>query len=149
MKNEVINNEFEVSLRMILLLSVSKRSMSLDRATVCDFASIYSKSFGLGDMNLNGESLYTFSEFAAKRSLVNKALHSLVISGFAIAESTPKGFVFSLSASGVNASCKMIDDYSKEYRRFARLSVNVLGGKPEYQILDMFNLLAAESIGRI
>ena len=52
----VFNSTFEVSLRLLLLLSESgDKGLSIDRIATYEFITIYSRYFGLSDKVLHGE----------------------------------------------------------------------------------------------
>ncbi len=55
MNDKVFNTEFETSMRLLLLLTLSKkRKLTFDNLVTADFISNYSKEFGLSHNNLHG-----------------------------------------------------------------------------------------------
>ena len=65
MNDKVFNTEFEISMRLLLVLSLSKNNkFTIDKLVTADFISNYSKEFGLSHSNLHGENEFSFSEFS-------------------------------------------------------------------------------------
>ncbi len=142
--NKLFNTELEVSLRLILLLKVSaRRGLTVDRAAIVDYATIYAKSCGLADVNLNGNASYCFSEFATKRILVSRALKSMVTSGLVCAKPTNMGFIHTLSDTGKDAASKMKDMYSTAYLKFAKIALDHFKDIPDDNLMDEFNVIAS------
>ena len=80
MNDKVFNTEFEISMRLLLLLTLSKkRKLTFDNLVTADFISNYSKEFGLSHNNLHGENEFSFSEFSARRALSQLAINTLVL----------------------------------------------------------------------
>ena len=70
----VFNSTFEVSLRILLLLSESgDAGLSIDRIAAYDFITIYSRYFDLSDRVLHGENEFGYSEIASRRNKAQTA----------------------------------------------------------------------------
>ena len=79
---KLFNSTFEVSLRLMLLLSVANDApMSVDRIAAYDVITIYSRDFGLSNEVLHGDNEFGLSEFASRRSKTQVALRELVLNG--------------------------------------------------------------------
>ena len=66
---ELFNSTFEVSLRLMLLLSTTGDiPMTVDRIAAYDVMTIYSRDFGLSDEVLHGDNEFGLSEFASRRN---------------------------------------------------------------------------------
>ena len=66
MNNKVFNTVFEISMRLLLILSLSKKKkLTLDNLVTVDFISNYSKEFGLSGSNLHGDNEFSFSVITA------------------------------------------------------------------------------------
>ena len=101
---KIFNSTFEVSLRLLLLLSTTDgKDMTLDRIAAFDFISIYSRDFGLSDVSLHGDNEFGLSEYASRRSISQKALQELVLDGAVKATSKSNGYCYSITPAGKNA----------------------------------------------
>ena len=144
--NKLFNTEFEVSLRLLLLLKTAGAGgLTVDRAAVSDYVAIYSKSCGIWDENLNGDSSYCFSEFATKRLLVSKALKTMVLNGVADVAPSKNGFLYYLSETGKKAVAKMNNLYSFMYIMHAKKALDYFKNTPDNALMDAFNVIAARS----
>ena len=145
--NKIFNTEFEVSLRLILLLRMAgKVGLSVDRAAITDYASIYSKNCGLSSENLNGDSSYSFSEYATKRLLVSDALTAMVRNGIVTVKTTGKGFLYYLSDLGKNAASKITCSYATSYMKYAKQSLSYFKEIDDDRLMDSFNAIASRSL---
>ena len=145
--NRLFNSEFEVSLRLVLLLKTAGAGgLTVGRAAVSDYAAIYAKSCGIWDANLNGDSSYCFSEFATKRLLVSKALKTLVLNGLADVVPAKNGFLYCLSETGKTAAAKMNNLYSLLYIMSAKKALAFFKSTPDNALMDAFNVIASRSM---
>ena len=72
---KLFNSTFEVSLRLMLLLSVTGDvPMTVDRIAAYDVITIYSRDFGLSEEVLHGDNEFGLSEFASRRNKTQIAL---------------------------------------------------------------------------
>lgn len=76
--NSIFNSPAEVSMRILIILSISNKSKDIDTLTAIDFISTYSKDFKINDYNLHGDNNYNFSGFASRRVLIQKSLSLLL-----------------------------------------------------------------------
>ncbi len=75
---------------------------TLDRLYAIDFMSLYSRSFGITDKDINGDNEYKFSEFASHRELVRAALKELVLDGMAQAVGYVNGMAYIITSDGIH-----------------------------------------------
>ena len=66
---KIFNSDFEMELRILLLLSQTKRALSKEEIVNYDFITIYSADFGIGEENLHGDNRYKYGEFASRQEL--------------------------------------------------------------------------------
>lgn len=95
----LFNSEYEIRLRMLLLMSVSDKSLSADKITALDFISVYGTDFEIGGENIHGSSPYRFAEITNRRAMVSKAIKTNVKDGM-LNISTDNGYSYSLSDRG-------------------------------------------------
>ena len=109
---KIFNSTFEVSLRILSLLStVATTDMNVDRITAYDFITIYSKYFELSDINLHGDNNFGFSEFSARREVVQEATKRLVLDGLIRAIRHKNGFCYVLTDIGRQFCVVQNNDY--------------------------------------
>lgn len=118
---KLYNSSFEISLRVLILLDVYQKPLSLDSIKEIDILSTYCKYYNIGNTNLHGDSSYTLSEIAARRELINDALKSLVLQGYIDLKVSPDGFLYSINSVGSEIHRKMTSDYATEYEKSVKL----------------------------
>lgn len=98
MNDKVFNTEFEISMRLLLVLSLSNNNkFTIDKLVTADFISNYSKEFGLSNSNLHGDNEFSFSEFSARRSLSQQAIKQLVLENLVRVSYSNDGFIYSIT----------------------------------------------------
>ena len=116
---KIFNSDFEMELRILLLLSQTKRALSREEIVNYDFITIYSADFGIGEENLHGDNKYKYGEFASRQELCWIAIKQLVLDGL-VTVITKDGFTYKISAAGLDYTKTMESAYSIEYREIAR-----------------------------
>lgn len=116
---KIFNSDFEMKLRVLLLLSQTKRALSREEIVNFDFITIYSADFGVGEENLHGDNKFKYGEFASRQELCWIALKQLVVDGL-VTVVTKDGFSYKISAAGLQYANDMESAYSIEYREIAR-----------------------------
>lgn len=146
MNNKVFNTEFEISMRLLLLLSQPKnKKFSFDNLVTADFISNYSKEFGLSHNNLHGENEFSFSEFSARRALSQNAIKQLVLENMVNVSYSKEGFMYSITERGKCLSNSLASDYANEYRIYAQKAIDYMDSKSEKELLNLVNREASKS----
>lgn len=96
---KLFNSEYEIRLRMLLLMNVSDKFLSADKITALDFISVYGTDFKIGGENIHGSSPYRFAEITNRRAMVSEAIKTNVMDGM-LDISTDNGYSYSLSDRG-------------------------------------------------
>jgi len=100
MTKNPFNSTFENSLRLLVLLDIYDMPQTVDMLYAVDFMTVYGKSFGITETNLNGDNEYRFSEFASRREPVRAALKEMVLNGTAQALSYKNGLAYIITPEG-------------------------------------------------
>lgn len=141
---KLFNSTFEISLRILLMLSVSDESgMTIDRVVAYDFITIYSHNFGLSDSNLHGDNEFSFSEFASRRNLMTNAMKSLVLDNMVSVLRKKDGFRYAINEFGRKFCQQMTTEYAAAYLKLAKKTLITFNMKSEVEIL---NLISSESM---
>lgn len=144
---ELFNTPFETALRELLLLETDSRNdFSINMIAAVDFAALYGKSFGFSNMNLHGDNLFKFSEFATRKELTQKGILLLVRRGFADVRPTEKGFIYSISGNGRKFASCLDTKYAQDNRKQIHLALQFFADDPEQIILNKINRLAVASL---
>ena len=147
MNNKVFNTTFEISMRLLLVLSLTKkRGLTLDNLATADFITNYSKEFGLSDNNLHGDNEFSFSEFSTRRSLAQDAIKQLVLEGMIEVSYSTDGFRYSISERGQAFSNTLTSDYTTEYRLYAKKAIIYMDSKNEKELLNLISREASKSL---
>lgn len=124
----IFNTTFEVSMRILLLLSNTKKNLNEDEIAYLDFITIYSNTYGFGNENLNGNCVFPLNEFTIQRKLIKEAIKDLVINSYVqVINDKNKGFTYSITDTGYALTSQMQSDYSKEYQAIQRLIIEEIG----------------------
>lgn len=146
---KLFNSTFEVSLRLMLLLSVANDApMSVDRIAAYDVITIYSRDFGLSNEVLHGDNEFGLSEFASRRSKTRVALRELVLNGSVKAIASDKGFLYQITPAGKRVAEEMVTQYATNYKRLARITVEKYHQKTDMDVMAIINTTSEESLRR-
>ena len=145
---KIFNSDFEMQLRVLLLLSQTKRALSKEEIVNFDFITIYSADFGVGEENLHGDNKFKYGEFASRQELCWVALKQLVVDGL-VTVVTKDGFSYKISATGLQYANDMESAYSIEYRDIARKVFTQYSNYSEKEIRSEIDKKAIESARRM
>lgn len=121
---KLFNTEFEVSMRLLILLD-SISNLNEDELAYLDFFSIYSKSFNFENDNLNGDCSFPINEITIQRKLIKNAIKDLVLKSFIkVNYDKIKGYVYSVTDDGYSYVRKIDDPYSRQYQQNVRIIKN-------------------------
>lgn len=133
---------------MLLLSVVVDGKMTLDRIAAYDFIAIYSHYFGLADANLHGDNDYGFSEFSARRAVLQEALKTLVLDGLAKATRRSEGFCYEITDAGRKFCLSQKTDYANTYRQSVKNAHKKFGTKSEVDLMTVISRKSSEALRR-
>lgn len=145
MKTKIFNTEFEVSMRLLLLLYSTNKGLDEEKILYLDFFTIYAKNYKLGDDNINGDSKYMLNEFTAQRRLIKEAIKVLVLEGLIDVNNTKEGFIYKINNKGKSFCESMTSDYSKKYKKQATITREWFLNKTIKEIKDYSKRMEGES----
>ena len=139
--DNVFNTSFEMSLRVLLLLSAGGSKTS-DMLALADTIAIYGAEFGISDENLHGGTNYILDDFDTRRELAKEAVGQLMRRGLLCVVREHDGFRFTITAQG-KIFCDSLDsDYAVEYRFLANAANIYIGDKKEREIFVIMSEIA-------
>jgi len=141
---KIFNTDFEISLRILILLNNINNPSSIDYITTIDLFTTYGKNYNFLDYNLHGDSSFKFSEIASRRTIVNEALKELVIQGLIKANKNKEGFTYEITLTGRSVCLDMTSDYSKNYNEYSKAIIEKTSNMDELQLI---NYVTKQSIG--
>ncbi len=141
--NKLFNTPFEMSLRIIMLLSCIKKSITVDRITAYDFIAGYGDMFDVSDTALNGENKFAFSELSVRRNLVKDALKSLVIDRLVTVKEDKSGILYGISNLGKGFNAKLTSVYASQYKEVMMKTVKKFAAKSD---IDLFKMISEQSV---
>jgi len=113
---QVFNTNFEVSMRLLLLLNNSNVPLDEEKMLYLDYFTIYGKNYGLANENLNGDGLFMINSFSSQIKLIKDSIKELVLQDLINVENSNQGFLYSINNDGKEICRKMNSDYSNEYK---------------------------------
>lgn len=120
MNKVIFNSTFEVSMRLLLLLNIFSDGLDFDRVLYYDFFTVYSRKYGFGADNLNGDGSYMINELTAQRELITGSIKELVLMGLIDVKNTETGFLFKINTIGSKHCLEMCTEYANQYQINAR-----------------------------
>jgi hypothetical protein len=147
--SRVFNTSFELSLRVLILLSVIDRPSSADGLAAMDFITTYGKSFQISDTNLNGDNDLKFSEYTSRRTLIKAALVDLFRKGMIMPSDTSEGFKYEITERGREHVLLLDGEYACQYKIFAKHSCAYALNKTEQMLITDINQRAAKALRRV
>lgn len=119
---KIFNTEFEISMRILLLLNAFEEGLDLDRILYLDFFTTYSKNYELGGENINGDNDFRLNDLMLQPTLFEKSIKELVLDGFVNVLADKRGFIYKINSKGKTICLEMKSDYSEEYKINASLT---------------------------
>lgn len=130
----IFNTDFELSLRVLLLLEIYDSYLSQDIIRDLDLLATYGKEFGVSDTNLHGDNSYSFSEMASRHNIIKNAIKQLVTDDLILVRTISTGFSYKISLKGKEYVTSMTSDYVIEYQNEVK-KINIFThGKSEKEI---------------
>lgn len=124
---KIFNTEFEVAMRLLILLDCIKVPIDEEKILYLDFITVNAKNYNLSNENLNGDGLYMINELITQRSLNKNSLKTLVLQDLISVNLTNYGFVYFINKDGHNICESMHSDYSAQYKLNAHYVINKIG----------------------
>ncbi len=147
MTRTVINSELATEVRVLLLLSSTKRkAFALERIVSVDFIICYAGSFQFPYLNPQGDNRYMFAELGSRRERIRAALKSLVLRGL-LDVGFDHGYCFNITDSGSSFIKKLKSEYATQYRKIA---LDVISRYKSYSDSELDRIIhnsAVSSIG--
>lgn len=145
--NKIFNTVFEMSLRLLLILSVDEKiAKTSDMLVLTDTIAIYGREFGIANTNLHGGISYVLDEYDTRRELVKSSLKDLAMRGLVQLMETEEGFLYAITHKGAAFAEKLVSDYAVEYRVLAASANNLISGKSEREIFDLIRTICEKSL---
>lgn len=150
MSESALGSVFEISLRILLMLKeLFPSKLDEPQVSALDFISVYASDFGLLDENLHGYDDYRFSEYPARKHMVDSALKNLVLDGYVRLFPTPTGYRYAITELGM-AVCKQFDnDYAKEHIIATHAILSKFNGVNAKAMLKEINKLTVQSLKEV
>ncbi len=142
--NKIFNSTFENSLRVLLILSSDNRALSNDMISILDFISIYNKTLGVGEKDLNGQNSFAFCEYTTRRQIIKESIKELVLRGLIDVVQMKKGFCYKINKNGKEVVSNFHTNYAENYLLATQSTLKFGKGKNEKQLISFINTKANE-----
>lgn len=137
------NTPFELSLRVLLNLSLYQKALSLDKILFIDFLTTYGANFGLTQTNLHGSNAFYIGELAVRRSQIQSALKDLTLKNLVLPEQNKKGFSYLIHPEGEILCKNFSSTYAKVYLENAEIVKTYSENKTDTQLLRLVHSKAS------
>lgn len=145
MRNKVFNTTFELSLRALLLLSISGES-TVDRLVALDLICTYGNNFDVSNYNLHGVNDFSFGELTSRREKMFEAIKQLAFDSLIDVINSPEGFAYKINANGQKVCESMSTSYADEYKRVARNACAKYKEKSDLDLMKMIIQKASDTL---
>lgn len=142
--SKTLNSSFEISIRLLIALTVIETACTADYVMSVDFIAAYERSFGLSDCNLHGDNPYKFGELAVRRERTHSALKRLVLNGLLNVWQQDGNILYAPNAIGQDYAQKITGEYAQEYRAAVRQALARVKGMSERSILRLIESKSAQ-----
>lgn len=140
--NNIFNSTFENSLRALLILSSENKAISNDMISILDFISIYNKTLGVGEKDLNGQNSFVFCEYTTRRQIIKESIKELVLRGLIDVVQMKKGFCYKINKNGKDVVSSFNTNYAKDYLLAIQTTLEFAKGKNEKKLISFINTKA-------
>ncbi len=137
--NSIFNSTAEISMRILIILSLSNKGKDIDTLTAIDFIATYSKDFKINDYNLHGDNNYNFSGFTSRRALVQRSLSLLLSNNYIEMINSKNGIEYKIIEKQKKVCESLNSTYSKKYKEIVKEVLLTLKNKSNKKIMDMLN----------
>lgn len=136
---KVFNTIFENSIRLLLILSNIKKSISCDMIAIIDFLTLYSHTLGIGGSDINGQNSLAICEYISRQSIIKKSIKQMSVDGFININQTVNGFGYSISEKGKSFIQTLESRYKNNYIKNLNLTLKFIGSKKEKTLIMYIN----------
>jgi hypothetical protein len=136
---KIFNSPLEVSIRLMLLLSLSSEAMTIDRIAAFDFMALFSKQVGLSEKNIQGDNEFCFSEYASRRPIIIQAIKDLVLYRLVDVEVSNNGYSYQATPKGRQRVALLKSEYAVSYQEQIVNVSNVFQGKTDLAVNKFVN----------
>lgn len=144
--NSIFNSPAEISMRLLIILSITNKGKDIDTLTAIDFISTYSKDFKINGYNLHGDNNHNFSGLASRRSLIQKSLSLLLEKHYIKAIDSKNGIEYVIIEQQKKVCEKLNSTYSKKYKEIVKEVLFKLKNKSSKKIINELNYHITNSI---
>lgn len=144
--HSIFNSLAEISMRILIILSLANKGKNLDTLTIIDFIATYSKDFKINDYNLHGDNHYNFGGFASRRLLIQNALALLLKKHYIKTIDSKNGIEYVILEEQKKVCEKLNSTYSKKYKETVKEVLFKLKNKSSKRIMDELNAHITNSI---
>lgn len=141
--NNILNSIHEVGIRILIqLYLLNGKEKSSDYISSLDYLSLYSKTFNIGDNDLNGQNPYRLGEFASRLNVGKQSLKFLVSLGLCSVIHVNKGFRYVITDSGIKVVENLSNDYAELYKQIAKNTQSVFSDYSDVDIIKYISMIS-------
>lgn len=144
--NSIFNSTAEISMRILIILSLSNKGKDIDTLTAIDFIATYSKDFKINDYNLHGDNNYNFSGFTSRRALVQQSLSLLLSNNYIEMINSKNGIEYKIIEKQKKVCENLNSTYSNKYKEIVKEVLSTLKNKSNKKIMDILNSHITNSV---
>lgn len=137
--NNIFNSPAEISMRVLIILSLCSKGKDIDFLTAIDLMATYSQDFEINDNNLHGDSNYNFCGFASRRIFIKNALSLLLKKHYIKAIDSKNGIAYTIIEQQKKVCEKLNSTYAKKYKENVIQVLSNQKNKSREKIIDEFH----------
>ncbi len=137
--NKIFNSVFENSIRVLLILFSINKAISSDMISIIDFITLYGKTLGINDKDINGKNSFAFCEYTARRAIIKDSVKRLVLNGLISIEKSDYGFCYKINMQGKTFVNSLNTKYKDNYLEALQNSLSFVKRKKEKTLIAFIN----------
>lgn len=138
LKNELFNSDTEFALRILSLLEIEERAVSMEEVFIVDFISCYPSFFDIGGEDIVGANSFLLGELPLRRQKVSDALRVLLFKGLVSVKLDPReGYLYEATSEGQNFDLSFNNDYMEMYRDNVYAVIEKYEGKTDEELMEV------------
>lgn len=144
--SSIFNSNAEISMRLLIILSMTNKGENIDTLAAIDFISTYSKDFKINDYNLHGDNNYSLSGFSSRRILVQNALTILLKNHYIKIINSKTGIEYAIIDEQKKVCKKLNSTYSRKYKNIVKQVLSKFKYKSSKEIIETLHNQITNSI---
>lgn len=146
---QLYNTPEEIGVRLMIILSSSQASMSLERLQIYDHLVLHISDISKEHVSIHPSNPSYSSELAAKRDLIHRSLSFLVLRGLISVKCTSRGIQYASNKTTEKSLSTLTSKYAKQIEGNSKIVCNLLGSYNDLRLQKHIYMSMGDWAGEI